>query len=181
MSCLAIPALEAWEQPSFLWRLDGWPGRSVLVDHLVSDLALKRIQSLAFVVPAGVSMSLPLYDAAIATARRGWKIGIEDVRYWFITPEPEPLASFGTAVSVAASQRLEPEGIAFIGSTYPDVRHGLVLLDPQGESIEVDLVVSLGHSGGFDVTADRRRFGRSSYSPRRQHHRRGHRRGAGAP
>jgi hypothetical protein len=54
-------------------------------------------------------------------------------------------------VSFAASQRLEPEGIAFIGSTYPDVRHGLVFLDPQGESIEVDLVVSLGHSGRFDV------------------------------
>ena len=55
-------------------------------------------------------------------------------------------------MSVAASQRLEPEGIAFIGSTYPDVRHGRVLLDPQCESIEVDMVVSLGGGGGFDVS-----------------------------
>ena len=90
-------------------------------------------------------MTVPLYDVAIATARLGWRIGLKDVRYWFVTPEPEP-------VSVAASQRLEPEGIAFIGSTYPDVRHGRVLLDPQCESIEVDMVVSLGGGGGFDVT-----------------------------
>jgi hypothetical protein len=156
-------------QPS---RLDGPPDRSGLVDRLVADLALGRIQSIAFVVSSDVSVTLPLYDVAIATARRGWRIGIEDVRYWFVTPEPAPLASFGTAMSVAASQRLEPEGIAFIGSTYPDVRHGVVLLDPQGDSIEVDRVVSLGHSGEFDVTSNRRRIVRRSHSPRRQHTRR---------
>jgi hypothetical protein len=160
MSAQAPTAFEGWQQPSCLWQLDGPPGPGVLVDRLVSDLALGRIESVAFVVPSHVSWTLPLYDVAIATARRGWELGIEDVRYWFVTPEPEPLASLGTAAIVAASQSLEPEGITFIGSTYPDIRHGLVLLDPQGESIEVDLVVSLGHSGGFDVTSDRRRFGR---------------------
>ena len=139
---------------------DGTSARSLLVDHLVCGLALGRIRSVAFVVPSDVSWTLPLYDVAIATARRGWRIGIDEVRYWFVTPEPEPLARLGTAVSIVASQRLEPEGIAFIGSTYPDVRDGLVLLDPQGESIEVDVVVSLGHGGGFDVTSDRRRLGR---------------------
>jgi hypothetical protein len=132
-------------------------------DHLVFELALGRIHSIAFVVPSDVSMTLPLYELAIATARRGWQIGIGDVRYWFVTPEPQP-------VSVAASERLEPEGIAFIGSTYPDVRHGLVLLDPQDERIEVDLVVSLGHSGGFDLTPDRRRIGRARFARRRGSH-----------
>ena len=121
-----------------------------VVDHLVAELTLGRIRSVAFVVSSDVSMTLPLYEVAIATARRGWQIGIEDARYWFITPEPEPLASFGTAASVAASQRLEPEGIAFIGSTFPDVRGGLVRLDPRGASIEVDVVVGLGHSGAVD-------------------------------
>jgi hypothetical protein len=67
---------------------------------------------------------------------------------WFVTPEPEPLASCGTALSVAASQRLEPEGIAFIGSTYPDVRGGFVLLDPQGESIQVDWSSALATAAG---------------------------------
>jgi hypothetical protein len=135
-----------------------------VVDHLVSDLAFGRIRSVAFVVPSDVSWTLPLYDLAIATARRGWRIGIEDARYWFVTPEPEP-------VSVAASERLEPEGIAFIGSTYPEVRRGRVLLDPQGESIEVDLVVSLGRSGGFDLTPDRRRSVPARPARRRRRHR----------
>jgi hypothetical protein len=134
--------------------------RQSLVDRLVSDLMLGRARSLAFVVPSDITLTMPLYDVAIATARRGWRIGIDGVRYWFVTPEPVPLASFGTAASVAASERLEPEGIAFVGSTYPDVRHGLVLLDPQGESIEVDLVVSLGHSGGLEVTSNGRRCDR---------------------
>jgi hypothetical protein len=125
----------------------------VLVDRLVSDLAFGRIGSVAFVVPSDVSRTLPLYDAAIATARRGWRIGIDKARYWFVTPEPEPLAGLGTAVSDAASERLEPEGITFIGSTYSDVRAGVVWLDPQGESIEADVVVSLDRSGELEMAA----------------------------
>ncbi|HET8754644.1 MAG TPA: hypothetical protein VFM58_01455 [Solirubrobacteraceae bacterium] len=111
-----------------------------IVDQLVAELALGRARSVAFVVPSDATQTAPLYDVAIATARRGWMIGLDDVRYWFVTPEPEP-------VSRAAAARLEPEGIVFVGSTYPEVRHGRVLLDPQGESIEVDLVVGLCPGG----------------------------------
>jgi hypothetical protein len=114
-----------------------------IVDQLVEDLAAGRIRSVAFVVPDEESMTLPLYEVAIATARRGWQRGLEDVRYWFLTPEPEPPASFRSASCDSARERLESEGITFIGSTYPEVEHGFVLLDPQGESIEVDRVVSL--------------------------------------
>jgi hypothetical protein len=42
---------------------------------------------------------------------------------------------------------LEPEGITFIGATYAEVRHGVVLLDPQGERIEPDRIVSLNENG----------------------------------
>ena len=116
-----------------------------LVDRLVDELARGRVRSVAFVVASDVTTTMPLYEVAIATARRGWRIGVGDVRYWFVTPEAEP-------VSDAASQRLEPEGIAFIGSTYPDVCGGRVLLEPQGELLEADLVVSLGDSHEFEVT-----------------------------
>jgi hypothetical protein len=108
-----------------------------VTDRLVSDLAFGRIRSVAFVVESDVSMTLPLYQLALATARRGWELGIEDVRYWFVTPEPEP-----------ANAELEVEGITFVGSTFADVRGGLVLLDPQDESIEVDRVVTVAHEGG---------------------------------
>jgi hypothetical protein len=94
-----------------------------IVDRLVAELGTGRIRSVAFVVPSDVRFTLPLYDLAITTARRGWQLGIAAATYWFVTPEPEPLASLGA--------RLEPEGIAFVGSTYSEVRDGVVLLDPQ--------------------------------------------------
>jgi hypothetical protein len=115
------------------------PNRLSLADHLVAELGTGRIQSVAFVVPSDVRWTLPLYDLAITTARRGWQLGIPAATYWFVTPEPEPLASLGA--------RLEPEGITFIGSTYADVRGGVVLLDPQADRIEPDRIVSLNKSG----------------------------------
>jgi hypothetical protein len=123
------------------------PDRRSIVDRLVAELATGRIQSVAFVVPSDVRWTLPLYDVAITTARRGWKLGIAAATYWFVTPEPEPLARFGPAMSIVACERLEPEGITFIGWTYADVRQGVVLLDPQGERIEADRIVSLDTSG----------------------------------
>jgi hypothetical protein len=125
----------------------GMPDRRSTVDRLVAELATGRIQSVAFVVPSDVRWTLPLYDVAITTARRGWKLGIAAATYWFVTPEPEPLAGFGPAMSIGACERLEPEGIAFIGSTYADVRQGVVLLDPQAELIHADRIVSLNEIG----------------------------------
>lgn len=93
-------------------------------------------------VPSDARWTLPLYDLATATARRGWQLGIPAATYWFVTPEPEPPAG------------LESEGITFIGSTYADVRHGVVLLDPRDERIEPDWIVSLN-----DLLADRRAAG----------------------
>ena len=110
-----------------------------IVDHLIAELRTGRIQSVAFVVPSDARSTSPLYDLAITTARRGWQLGIQAATYWFVTPEPEPLASFGA--------RLESEGIVFVGSTYAEVRHGVVLLDPQPERIESDRIVSLNEDG----------------------------------
>jgi hypothetical protein len=134
-------------------RLSGLPELGAIVDHLVVDLRIGRAHSVAFVVASDVTCALPLYDVAIATARRGWRLGIPDALYWFVTPEPAPLARYGTAVSAAVHQRLEPEGITFIGSTYAEVRRGVVLLDPQGGCIEPDRTVTL-HRGAEGLRPD---------------------------
>jgi hypothetical protein len=115
--------------------LQPMPHRHPIAEHLVAELETGRIRSVAFVVPSDARSTLPLYEEAIATARRGWQLGIPAATYWFVTPEPEPPASLGG--------QLEPEGITFIGSTYADVRQGVVLLDPQDERIEPDRIVSL--------------------------------------
>ena len=111
------------------------PHRRSIAHHLVAELQAGRIQSVAFVVPSDARSTLPLYDLAITTARRGWQVGIPAATYWFVTPESE------------AAENLEPEGITFIGSTYADARQGVVLLDPQDERIEPDRIVSLSESG----------------------------------
>jgi hypothetical protein len=115
------------------------PNRPSIADRLVAELETGRSRSVAFVVPADAQSTWPLYDLAITTARRGWRLGIPAATYWFVTPEPEPLAGF--------DERLEPEGITFIGSTYADVRDGVVLLDPRAESIAPDRIVSLDEDG----------------------------------
>ena len=124
-----------------------------LVEDLIAELRLGRIRRVAFVVLGEASWTLPLYQVAITTARHGWSIGIADARYWFITSEPAPLAGFGPAARAGISARLEPEGITFIGSTFAHLRPGLVLLDPQGELLEVDRVVTLSDA---EATIQRR-------------------------
>ena len=110
---------------------------------LVSDLAGGDVRRVAFVVPSGASWTLPLYELAIMTARHGWAIGIEGTQYWFVTPEPEPLAIFGARAGRAVHEMLEPEGIAFIGSASAEVRTGTVLLDRRQKRIEADRIVCL--------------------------------------
>ena len=124
------------------------PHQHPIADHLVAELRTGRIRSVAFVVPSDARSTSPLYDLAIATARRGWQLGIPAATYWFVTPEPEPLARL---------ERLEAEGITFIGSTYADVRDDVVLLDPQDERIEPDRIVSLSSNGEPVPGASQRR------------------------
>jgi hypothetical protein len=110
-----------------------------IAQHLIAELQTGQIRSVAFVVPSDARSTLPLYDLAITTARRGWQLGISAATYWFVTPEPEPPAG------------LESEGITFVGLTYADVRDGVVMLDPQDERIEPDRIVSLDEHGELVV------------------------------
>jgi len=123
------------------------PDPRSIADHLVAELHTGRIHSVAFVVPSDARRTLPLYELAITTARRGWRRGVPAATYWFVTPEPEPPAGSGPAMSSVTDGSLEPEGIAFIGSTYAEVRGRVVLLDPQDERIEADRIVSLNERG----------------------------------
>ena len=116
--------------------------RRSIAHQLVADLQAGRVRSVAFVAPSCVRWTLPLYDLAITTARRGWQLGIPAATYWFVTPEREPPTSH---------ESLEAEGIMFIGSTYADVQHGVVLLDPQDERIEPDRIVSVSENGELVV------------------------------
>jgi len=121
----------------------GVEGTSETLPRLAADLERGDVRRVAFVVPSGASWTLPLYELAIMTARHGWAIGIDDARYWLVTPEPEPLAICGARASRAVHAMLEPEGITFIGSTHAEARDGAVLLDRGRQRLEADRIVCL--------------------------------------
>jgi sulfide:quinone oxidoreductase len=87
-----------------------------VLSGLLSDLERGFSRSAAFVVPPGVSWPLPLYELALMTAREVSSMGVDDVALEIVTPEPEPLALFGSRASDALMGLLRDAGIAFRGS-----------------------------------------------------------------
>jgi sulfide:quinone oxidoreductase len=71
---------------------------------------------LVFIVPAGVTWSLPLYEIALMTQRRAMQIGA-DAKIAIVTPESGPLAIFGPAASAAIGELLQARGIELIASS----------------------------------------------------------------
>jgi sulfide:quinone oxidoreductase len=81
------------------------------------DRAADKDHRLAFIVPHGVTWSLPLYEIALMTQRRAAQGGV-DVKIAIITPESGPLAIFGPTASTAVAELLRGRGIEVItGST----------------------------------------------------------------
>jgi sulfide:quinone oxidoreductase len=113
------------------------------VRGLVRDVEEGYVRRVAFVVPGGVTWSLPLYELALMTALRAreMSIGVELV---LVTPEDAPLAVFGQQANAAVAELLDAAGIEFVGSTYADVESAQrVWLRPSGRELEVDRVLAL--------------------------------------
>ena len=68
-------------------------GEPFSADELL-DRAEGKDHRMAFIVPTGVTWSLPLYEIALMTQRRAVERGV-DVKIAIITPESAPLAVFG--------------------------------------------------------------------------------------
>ena len=66
---------------------------------LIQDLEGQYARRIAFVVPTGVTWTLPLYELALMTARRAYEMSLEGVELTFVTPEDGPLAVFGPGPS----------------------------------------------------------------------------------
>lgn len=107
---------------------------------------LERVQSgtvhrLTFVVPAGVSWPLPLYELALMTARHMGVAAPAEIT--LVTPERAPLGIFGVSASNLVRDLLDEQGIRLATDRHA-VRYadgGLELLG--GEEMSVDAVVSL--------------------------------------
>ena len=78
---------------------------------IVQDVEGGYSRRLAFIQPVGPVWPLPLYELALMTAERADSMDIRDLELVLVTPEPRPLAVFGTAVSDAVTSRLARAGI----------------------------------------------------------------------
>jgi sulfide:quinone oxidoreductase len=119
---------------------------------VLSDLERGFVESVAFVVPSGVTWSLPMYELALMTAERVARSGLDDVGMHFVSPESRPLAIFGHEASDAVSDLLAAAGISFRGSATPHVpKAGCVELGVEG-ALVVGSIVALSRMRGPGIT-----------------------------
>ncbi len=100
-------------------------GEPLEVDALLDRALEHPSHRLAFVVPPGVSWSLPLYELALMTRRRADESDRGAVELALYTPESVPLAIFGRTASDAVAELLRVRRIEFVGDSH-------VVEDPQG-------------------------------------------------
>jgi sulfide:quinone oxidoreductase len=101
------------------------------------------IRRVAFVVPAGTSWPLPLYNLALATAADCAAHHRSNVAIKLVTPEERPLEVFGRTVSAGVLRLLQASGVSVYTSSYGSaLRHGRLDLVPGGRHMRVDRVVT---------------------------------------
>ncbi len=82
------------------------------LETLRDEILAGAVRSVAFVAPTLTGWLLPLYEAALLTARLD-----PDVRVSLLTPEQEPLEMFGDG---AVARALADAGVEFLGGRRPD-------------------------------------------------------------
>ena len=125
----AVPGAATFAGPSDA------PALKSVVDSLCGG-ALRRA---LFVVPPGLTWSLPAYELALETATRVRAAGSAS-EIALVTPEPAPLDAFGDVASRAVRRELEDRGAEVFTGSYADAfSRGQLRLDLQG-SVHADAV-----------------------------------------
>src|SRR5689334_9163156 len=87
------------------------------VRALLDDLIAKRVRRVAFVVPAGVTWALPVYELALLTAEQLHWAGVDDARLVLATPERNPMELFGARIAARVRALLAERGIGLFTET----------------------------------------------------------------
>jgi sulfide:quinone oxidoreductase len=116
------------------------PGDADQIRAMVAALREVTIRRVAFVVPAGTTWSLPLYELALETADAVEGTAAE---LTVVTAETSPLAAFGSAAGRAVAALLEERGVGLrTGVIVDDLAEGRVWLDLNG-SFPTDRTIAL--------------------------------------
>ena len=97
------------------------------IRDLLEQAAASASKRLAFVVPPGVTWSLPLYELALMFEREARIAEGGEVELLVVTPESAPLTLFGEQASQAVAELLQARGIEVRASSYvSEAAEGLV-------------------------------------------------------
>lgn len=118
----------------------------------LADIEDGYCRSVVFVVPSGTHWPMPIYELALAVARRAWGACSDNTELTIVSGEPGPLAQLGETASALVATRLQNACIRFIGSAQPQVHRGRVTLDPDGDDLLAQRVISLPLFEGRDLT-----------------------------
>jgi sulfide:quinone oxidoreductase len=116
---------------------------------IVQDVEGGYTRRLAFVQPIGPVWPLPLYELALMTAERAESMDIRGMELSLITPEPRPLAVFGTTVSDIVSDRLARAGVRLYTNSLAKVTGARkLLIQPQNVALEDQRIVAMPRVAG---------------------------------
>lgn len=120
--------------------------------NLLDELGRGTIRRLVFAVPSRDSWSLPLYELALLSAKYATERSTE-VEVVVVSPEPAPLAVFGTRGSRRVADLLAQRQIRFVGSAVPHSvqRDGSLALQFDAP-IAADRVVAMPQLHGPRIT-----------------------------
>ena len=123
-----------------------------LFRRLLAEIGAGEVGRLAFAQPAGPSWPVPLLELALLSRTFAAEHG-QHVRITVVSPEPSPLAVFGSEASALVSELLEARGVRFVGSSAGEAmaRDGSLELH-SGERIEADRVVAVPQLRGQWIT-----------------------------
>ncbi|MFP5362986.1 MAG: FAD-dependent oxidoreductase [Thermoleophilia bacterium] len=109
---------------------------------LVQDVEEGYTSRIAFVAPAQAFWPLPLYELALLTANRAFDMNVP-VEIAIVSPESAPLELFGAGISHELASLLQAAGIAFHDSSFAELAHGQLTLQPGGLRLRPERIVAL--------------------------------------
>jgi sulfide:quinone oxidoreductase len=114
------------------------------MDRILTESSRGEPQRVAFVVPPGVTWSLPLYELALLSRRRAEELGLDHLELVIVTPESAPLIMFGQVASDAVAETLKARSISVRPGTWTREAEGdELILVPGDEALDAATVIAL--------------------------------------
>ncbi len=137
---VAVGALPRPATRSLCFGLDGGEER---MHGLIQDVEEGYVRSIGFVVPAGATHPIAVYELALMTADRARGM-CQSCDLTLVTAEPAPLAAFGSRVSLALAGWLHGADVSVRTAARVEIpARGVVELHPGGEQLRFDRIVSV--------------------------------------